>query len=135
MACMLKVKLFSQKKEHSFHYEAMNLYFEAFAAVRVTQVIKLFFLTLSFEMCHEKTCFLHVGNKGAVQLYSNGSTYQPLCFHYIDCTIPLLPKCKIPSLKASPEAVQPGLCRTWSETPKTSFSHDAAHFISPRSTR
>ena len=42
-------------------------------------------------------------------------------FRYTDSTIPLLPKSEISSLQPSSEAVQSGLCRTWSETPKTSF--------------
>ena len=46
---------------------------------------------------------------------------QQLCFRFIDNTTPLLLKCEIPSLYASSEAVQPGLCGTWSETPMTGF--------------
>ena len=61
------------------------------------------------EPCHKKTCFLHM------------LKHQHLCFHYIDSTIPQLPEFKISSLYPSSVAVQPGLCRTWSETPKTGF--------------
>ena len=46
---------------------------------------------------------------------------QRLCFRYTDSTIPLLPTSEISSLKPSSVVVQPGLCRTWSETPKTGF--------------
>ena len=46
---------------------------------------------------------------------------QRLCFRYIDSTIPLLSKSKISSVYPSSEAVQPGLCCTLSETPKTGF--------------
>ena len=46
---------------------------------------------------------------------------QRLCFRYTDRTIPLLPKHEISSVQPSSVAVQPGLCRTWSETPKTGF--------------
>ena len=46
---------------------------------------------------------------------------QRLCFHYIDSTIPLLPKSKISSLLPSSVAVKPGLCWTWLETPKACF--------------
>ena len=35
----------------------------------------------------------------------------------VDSTVPLLSKSKISSLLPSSVAVQPGLCRTWSETP------------------
>ena len=41
--------------------------------------------------------------------------------HYIDNTVPLLPKSEISSLQASYVAVQPDLCRTWSESPKVGF--------------
>ena len=47
-------------------------------------------------------------NKGTDQLCSN-------------CTIPILPKSKISSIWPSSVAVQDGLCRIWSETPKTVF--------------
>ena len=39
----------------------------------------------------------------------------------MDSTIPLLSKSEISSLQTSTVFVQPGLCRTWSETPKTGF--------------
>ena len=60
-------------------------------------------------------------NKAADQLRSNCAADQRLCFRYMDSTIPLLPKSEISSLKPSLVAVQPGLCRTWSETPNTVF--------------
>ena len=60
-------------------------------------------------------------NKDADQLRGNREADQRLCFRYTDSTIPLLPKSKISSLWPSSVAVQPGLCGTWSETPKTGF--------------
>ena len=39
----------------------------------------------------------------------------------MDSTIPLLTKFKISSLYLSSGSLQPGLCQTWSETPKTGF--------------
>ena len=51
----------------------------------------------------------------------NREADQRLCFRYMDSTIPLLPKSEISSLYPSSVAVQPGLCLTWSETPKTGF--------------
>ena len=60
-------------------------------------------------------------NKGADQLRGIREADQRLCFRYTDNTIPLLPNCEISSLQPSSVAVQPGLCRTWSETPKTGF--------------
>ena len=60
-------------------------------------------------------------NKDADQLRSNHEADQCLCFHHLDSTIPLLSKSEISSLQPSSVAVQPGLCRTWSETPKTGF--------------
>ena len=59
-------------------------------------------------------------NKAADQLCGNRKTDQRLCFRYMDSTIPLLPKSEISSLYPSVIS-QPGLCRTWSETPKTGF--------------
>ena len=54
---------------------------------------------------------------------------QRLCFRYTDSTIRLLSKSEISSLQPSSVDVQPGLCRTWSETPKTgSFVLLSGHF-------
>ena len=61
-------------------------------------------------------------NKGADQLRGNREPEQRLCFRYMDCTIPLLLKCKISSLYPSSVTVQPGLCRTWSEPKLLVFS-------------
>ena len=60
-------------------------------------------------------------NKSADQLRSNCAADQRLCFGYIDSTIPLLSKSKLSSFLPFSVAVQPGLCRTWSETTKTDF--------------
>ena len=60
-------------------------------------------------------------NKDADQLRGNCEADQGLCFRYIDSTIPLVPKYKISNLQPSCVVVQPGLCGTWSETPKTGF--------------
>ena len=60
-------------------------------------------------------------NKDADQLGGDREADQHLCFHYTDNTIPLLPKSEISSLQSFSVVVQPGLCRTWSETPKTGF--------------
>ena len=60
-------------------------------------------------------------NKDADQLRSNCATDQRLCLRYTDSTIPLLPKSEISSLWTCSVAVQPGLCRTWSDTQKTGF--------------
>ena len=68
-----------------------------------------------------KPVFSICENKDADQLRGNRETYQRLCFRYTDSTIPLLPKSEISSLYPSSVAVQPGLCQTWPETPKTGF--------------
>ena len=60
-------------------------------------------------------------NKDADQLRGNREADQHLCFRYTDSTIPLLPKCEISRLYLSCVVVQPGLCQTWSESPKTGF--------------
>ena len=60
-------------------------------------------------------------NKGADQLCNNCTADQRLGFRYMDSTIPLLLKSEIPSFKPSSLTAKAGLCRTWSETPKTGF--------------
>ena len=68
------------------------------------------------------TGFLHISkNKDADQLHGNREADQRLCFRYIDKTNPLLPICEISSHLPSSVTAQPGLCRTWWETPKTGF--------------
>ena len=68
-----------------------------------------------------KPAFCICENKDADQLRGNREADQRLCFRYKDSTIPLLPKSEISSLYPSSVAVQPGLCRTWSEAPRTDF--------------
>ena len=68
-----------------------------------------------------KRAFCICENKDADQLRGNREADQRLCFRNTDSTIPLFPKSEISSLRPSSVAVQPGLCRTWSETPKTGF--------------
>ena len=63
-----------------------------------------------------KPTFCICENKGADQLRGNREADQRLCFRYIDSMIPLLSKSEISSLLPSSVAVQPGLCRTRSET-------------------
>ena len=60
-------------------------------------------------------------NKDADQLRGNREADQRLCFCHTDSAIPLLSKSEISSLEPSSVTVQPGLCRTWSETSKTGF--------------
>ena len=68
-----------------------------------------------------KPAFCKCENKDADQLRGNREADQRLCFRYTDSTIPLLPTSEISNLLPSSVAVQPGLCGTWSETPKTGF--------------
>ena len=68
-----------------------------------------------------KPAFCICQNKDTDQLRGNREADQRLCFRYTDSTIPLLPKSEISSLLPSSVAVQPGLCGTWTETPKTGF--------------
>ena len=68
-----------------------------------------------------KPAFCICENKDADQLRGDREADQRLCFRYTDSTVPLLPKSEISSLWPSSVAVQPGLCRTWSKTPKTGF--------------
>ena len=70
-----------------------------------------------------KLAFCICENKDADQLRDNREAEQRLYFRYIDSTILLLPKSEISSLYYKPSSViaQPGLCQTWSETPRTCF--------------
>ena len=68
-----------------------------------------------------KPAFCICENKDADQLRGNREADQRLCFYYTDSKIPLLHKSEISSLSPSSVTVQPGLCETWSETPKTGF--------------
>ena len=68
-----------------------------------------------------KLAFCICENTDADQLRGDRETDQRLCFRYINSAIPLLSKSEISSLLPSSVAVQPGMCRTWSETPKTDF--------------
>ena len=63
-----------------------------------------------------KPTFCICENKDEDQLRGNHEADQCLSFRYIDSTIPLLSKSEISSLQPSSVAVQPGLCRTRSET-------------------
>ena len=65
-----------------------------------------------------KPVFCICKNKDSDQPRGND---QRLCFRYTDSTILLLPIYEISSLLPSCVVAQAGLCRTWSETPKTGF--------------
>ena len=68
-----------------------------------------------------KPAFCICENKDADQLRGNREADQRLCFRYTDSTESLLPKSEISSLYPFSVAIQPDLCRTWSEIPKTGF--------------
>ena len=76
---------------------------------------------LSNEPHREKTGLLHMRKQRRRSACGNRKADQHPCFRYTDSTIPLLPKFEISSFEPSSMAVQPGLCRTWSKTPKTGF--------------
>ena len=69
-----------------------------------------------------KPTFCICENKNADQFRGNREADQRLCFRYLDSMIPLLSKSEISSLWPSSVAVQPGLCRTRSETRMLVFS-------------
>ena len=66
-------------------------------------------------------CHLNHLRKPDFCLCENKGADQHLCFRYMDSTVPLLCKSIISSLQSSSVLVQPGLCRSWSETPKSGF--------------
>ena len=74
-----------------------------------------------------KPAFCICENKDADQLRGNREADQRLCFRYTASTIPLLSKYEISSLYPSCVVVQPGLCGTWSETPKQVFSQRGSY--------
>ena len=76
-----------------------------------------------------KPDFCMCENKDADQLRGNREADQRLCFRYTDSTIPLLSQSKISSPWPSSVTVQPGLCQTWSETPKTGFLITRLNYI------
>ena len=82
------------------------------------------FLSLSYQVSRvmRKPTFCICENKDADQLRGNREADQRLCFRYIDSKIPLLFKSEISRLEPSSVAVQPGLCRTRSETRTYVFS-------------
>ena len=69
-----------------------------------------------------KPTFCICENKDTDQLHRNREADQPLCFHYIDSTTPLVFKSEISSLLPSSVVVQPGLCQTRLETRMFVFS-------------
>ena len=78
-------------------------------------------LSMHWSLVLRKPAFCICENKDADQLRGNREADQRLCFRYTDSTIPRLAKSKISCLEPSSVTVQPGLCQTWSETPKTGF--------------
>ena len=70
-----------------------------------------------------KPAFCICENKGADQLHGSGAADQQLRFHYTDCTIPLLPKSKLPYSVV----VQPSFVSNLVGHPDNRFSCDAAH--------
>ena len=67
-------------------------------------------------------------NKDADQLRGNREADQRLCFRYTDSIIPLLSKSKISNLEPSSVLVQPGLCRTCSETTFLVFPRGSSNY-------
>ena len=68
-------------------------------------------------------------NKGADQLYSNCTADQNLCFHYMDSTIPLLPKSKNYKVLAIFCSCKGQFVSDLVVNPKDWFSRDVAHFV------
>ena len=71
-----------------------------------------------------KPAFCIYENKDADQVRGNREADHRLCFRYTDSTVHLLRKSEISSISSSSVAVQPGLCRNWSETSKDRVSHN-----------
>ena len=69
-------------------------------------------------------------NKDADQLRGNREADQRLCFRYTDSTLPLLLKSGISSYYPASVLVQPGLCRTCSETTTSVFPRGGCNILS-----
>ena len=89
----------------------------AVLAGAISQLMSLFLLSPVMR----KPAFLHMRKQDTDRLRGNRVADRRLCFSCTDSAISLLPKYKISSLRPSSVAVQPGLCQTWSEAPKTGF--------------
>ena len=76
-----------------------------------------------------KPAFAYAKTKTQISFAVTAKLISAFVFCYTDSTFPLLPKYGISSLYASSVIAQPGLCWTWSETPKTVFSHRGSYVI------
>ena len=76
-----------------------------------------------------KPTFCICENKDADQLRGNREADQRLFFRHIDSAFPLLSKSEISSIWPSSVAVQPGLCRTRSETRTLVFSSHGSFYV------
>ena len=74
----------------------------------------------SFEPCHKN--FAYAESKAQISCASSAAQLISIfVFATQDCTVTILSKSEISRLKPSSVVVQPGLCRTLSETAKTGF--------------
>ena len=89
--------------------------------IEVAMLFNKIFCHTHMSRIVRKPDFCLCENKGADQLRGNREADQRLCFRYTDSTFPLLLISEISSFKPASETVQAGLCRTWSEIPKTGF--------------
>ena len=84
----------------------------------------------SMSRVMRKPTFCICENKDADQLRGNCAADQRLCFRYVESTILPLYKSEISCLYPSSVAVQPGLCRTRSETRTLIFSQCGSYVLS-----
>ena len=100
-------------------YQAMPYFSLVIRPVRLPKLSSSLQLSNLDQMSRvmRKPFFCICENKDA----DNREADQRPCFRYMDSRIPLLSKYKISSLYSSSVTAQPGLCGTWSETPKTGF--------------
>ena len=101
----------------------LELNFNSYGQILKFAYLNIFSKKAVYQMSRivRKLDFCLGENKGADQLRGNREADQRLCFRYSDSTIPLLLESEISSFQLFSELVQAGLCRTWSETPKTGF--------------
>ena len=125
----MKIVFTAVKYCRIFHGRVIIMYSGVARLTPVKNQNNLALVGFSFEPRREKTGFMHMRKQRRRSASRYREADQRLCFRYTDSTIPLLPKSEISSLCPSSVVVQPSLCRTWSETPKTGFLRTRLRYL------
>ena len=105
-----------------YHYEEKEYFsVSTIALVEICLIQSCIIGPYNLSLVMRKPDFCICDNKDADQLRGYREADQRLCFRYTDSTVSLLPKKRNFKPLAICVVAQPGLCGTWSETPKTGF--------------